>query len=125
LTTQVRLILTGLLLGLTLSASACGSNLDEVDDTTIVDGSSDSISGGAEEFTGDQTGQQPQEGSATDPYSLDCGQLKFLADKYSSIADDALRLEGDSPAAEMGRLQGIQAANKASELYSVIAQRGC
>lgn len=64
-------------------------------------------------------------GSSTDYYSLDCGELQFLASKYSSIADSALNAPGDSPAATMSQLQGAQAANLASKLYGIMGEKGC
>lgn len=66
--------------------------------------------------------QQPND---VDYESLDCGQLLFLARKYSSIADGALRMGGDSPAATATQMQGMQAANMAARLYTIMAQKGC
>lgn len=64
-------------------------------------------------------------GGSVDYRSLDCGQLQYLARKYSSIADSALAASGDSPAVVVHQMQGMQAANLASRLYGIMGEKGC
>jgi len=66
-----------------------------------------------------------QNSTATDYNSLSCDNLQFLARKYSSIADSVSKASGDSPAAQMSAMQGAQAANFASRIYGIMAQKGC
>jgi hypothetical protein len=66
-----------------------------------------------------------QEQPGNDYDSMNCGQLLYLARKYSSIADSALRASGDSPAVVALQMQGIQAANLASRLYGIMSTKGC
>ncbi len=57
--------------------------------------------------------------------SLDCSELRYLARKYSSIADSALGASGDSPAVTVNQMQGMQAANLASKLYGIMGDKSC
>ena len=61
----------------------------------------------------------------TDISRLSCGQLDFMAKKYTSIGDDAARRaqHGSSPAAQMSSLTAMQAYAQSSRYYDEMARR--